>query len=88
LLGDRVVGVDEPIEEADGVPLLVPVLRKGKFVRELREAPEEALAARARCVRALASLPEALRGVTEAAGEGEYPVRHAARSAVAGLRAR
>lgn len=88
LLGDLVVGVDAPIEETDGAPLLVPVLRKGKFVRELREASAEAMAARARCVRAQASLPEALRGVSEATGEGEYPVRHAERSLVAGLRAR
>lgn len=75
MVGD-VVGRADPAAEAadlgDAEPLLVPVMRQGKLVREAVDAHTATQDARARAARAVASLPAALRDI-----EGEfspYPV--------------
>ena len=52
---------DDPAAEA----LLVPVMRRGKLVRDLPTAAEATQEARARAAAALRSLPETLRGLDE-----------------------
>jgi nicotinate phosphoribosyltransferase len=75
--GDR--AVEDLLARSDedlsslGTPLLEPVLRRGKLVRDLK-APQTATAeARARCQRALAALPQSCLGLAPEA-RGDYPV--------------
>jgi nicotinate phosphoribosyltransferase len=75
MLADVVGRADEAEETADlrdAEGLLVPVMRRGKLVREMPDAHTATHEARARAVRAVASLPAALKDI-----EGEfapYPV--------------
>lgn len=75
---EDIVGRADETAEADrvreGEALLVPVMRRGKLVRDLPEAREAAEEARRRASRALASLPEALREVDGESTTARYPV--------------
>jgi len=66
MTGDLVGRADEAEETVDlggAEPLLVPVMRRGKLVREAPDAPSAAVEARQRAARAVASLPAALRDI-------------------------
>ncbi len=53
----------------DAEPLLVPLMRMGKLVREMPTAHEAARAARERASRAISSLPARLRAIDDTASE-------------------
>ena len=63
----------EPASVTAGVPLLTPVLRHGKLLRDLPSPVDAARAARERAARSLASLPAPLRSL-DGGTEGRYPV--------------
>ncbi len=78
-LREDIVGCADPQAEGSAVlagePLLVPMLRRGKLVRDLPDAHSATVEARGRALRALASLPVALRALEEAVGGG-HPVSY------------
>lgn len=57
----------DPNPDPEAFPLLVPVMRSGKLVRDLASASEAVNEARERATRSLRSLPEALRSLEEGA---------------------
>ena len=65
-VGDHVARWDE---EAEGEPLLVPVLQNGQLVREFPRLD----AIRARCLEQTSTLPDDLRGVD---AKGTYPLSY------------
>ena len=68
LVEDMVRLADEALDphpDGDARPLLVPVMRSGKLVRDLASPAEATSAARERAARSLRSLPEALRDLDE-----------------------
>lgn len=73
---EDVVGRADPAAEGavEGTPMLAPVMRRGKLVRDLATPPEATTQARERAEAALRSLPEALRSLDE--GTTPSPVRY------------
>jgi len=67
----------EPAAVTAGEALLVPMLRRGKLVRDLPDAHTATAEARARAAGALASLPVGLRSLGEAVG-GAHSVSYSA----------
>jgi nicotinate phosphoribosyltransferase len=67
LLGRAEEGADHPPPDAE--PLLIPLMRMGKLVREMPSAHEAATAARARAEKAVGALPERLRAIEERPSE-------------------
>lgn len=76
MLEDVVTLLDDARESPamrEGEPLLEPVMRCGKLVRALEDPAAQTREARARCLRAVATLPPHLRDVDEGA-HAAYPV--------------